>query len=95
MLEHAKIDSMILFIRLLYSRVIVGNRETLINKYNGSLTKLHREAENDEDLENKLANFYGIGPVTENIFLRELRPFWEKSDPKPLCVIKKLLENTI
>ena len=75
MLEPAKIDSMILFIRLLYSRVIVGNRETLINKYNGSLTKLHREDENDENLENKLANFYGIDPVTANIFLRELRPF--------------------
>ena len=51
MLEPAKIDSMILFIRLLYSRVISGTCETLINKCNGSLTRLHKKAENDEDLE--------------------------------------------
>lgn len=75
MLEPVKIDLMILFIRLLYSRVIVGNCEALINKYNGSLTKLHREDENDENLENKLANFCDIDPATANIFLRKLRLF--------------------
>jgi len=31
MLEPVKIDLMILFIRLLYSRVIVGNREAQTN----------------------------------------------------------------
>ena len=31
------------------------------------------------DLEQTLLAFYGIGPVTMNIFLRELRPFWTKA----------------
>jgi len=72
------------------STQILRNCETLINKYDGSLTKLHKEAKNNDDLENKLTNFYGVGPVTANIFLRELRPFWEKSDPEPLPVVKKI-----
>jgi len=36
------------------------------------------------DLEERLLAFHGIGPVTANIFLRELRPFWAKSDTAPL-----------
>jgi hypothetical protein len=34
--------------------------------------------------------FYGVGSVTMNIFLRELRPFWPKADPKPLPQVIKL-----
>ena len=36
------------------------------------------------DLEARLDRFYGVGPVTLNIFLRELRPRWAKADPAPL-----------
>ena len=35
-------------------------------------------------------SFYGIGPITTNIFLRELRPFWKKSNPEPLNIVKRL-----
>jgi hypothetical protein len=35
----------------------------------------------------RLLAFYGVGPVTANIFLRELRPFWPKADPEPLPVV--------
>jgi hypothetical protein len=31
-----------------------------------------------------------VGPVTVNIFLRELRPFWSKADPAPLPMVVKL-----
>ncbi|KON27231.1 hypothetical protein AC481_05480 [miscellaneous Crenarchaeota group archaeon SMTZ-80] len=72
------------------STQILRNCETLIKEYGGSLKKLHKEAKNNEDLEIKLMNFYGIGPITTNIFLRELRPFWEKSNPKPLPIVKKI-----
>ncbi len=34
--------------------------------------------------------FYGVGPVTVNIFLRELRPFWAKADPDPLPIVSRL-----
>jgi len=40
-----------------------------------------------------LTNFYGIGPVTTNIFLRELRPFWEKANPEPLPIVKKIAKR--
>jgi hypothetical protein len=37
-----------------------------------------------------LLDFYGIGPVTVNIFLRELRAYWSKSDPEPLPAVRQL-----
>lgn len=58
--------------------------ETLIKEYGGSLKELYEKSKDNKDLEDKLLSFYGIGPVTVNIFLRELRPYWEKADPKPL-----------
>jgi len=45
---------------------------------------LHDEANYSKNLEERLMQFYVVGPVTTNIFLRELRPFWEKSNPEPL-----------
>ena len=56
--------------------------EKLKKKY-GSLEKLHEEASSPEDLERRLMEFKGIGPVCVNIFLRELRGIWEKARPKP------------
>jgi len=61
--------------------------EQLRQKY-GSLTELHRQAKDPRDLENKLMEFKGIGPVTTNIFLRELRTVWKKADPEPLGLVK-------
>ena len=34
--------------------------------------------------------FFGIGPVTVNIFLRELRPYWRHADPRPLPEVQAL-----
>ncbi len=53
--------------------------KTLLEKY-GSLTRLYEEAKDSKDLERRLLEFKGIGPVTVNIFLRELRVAWPKSD---------------
>jgi len=75
------------------STQILKNCGTLLKKYNGSLNKLHEKAEDSADLENRLLEFYGIGPVTVNIFLRELRPFWKKADPKVLPMVKKHAEG--
>ena len=60
------------------STQILKNCETLLKKYDGSLNKLHERAKDSNDLENRLLEFYGIGLITVNIFLRELRPFWER-----------------
>jgi endonuclease III len=55
---------------------------TLLEKY-GSLERLHAESGNPGDLESRLLEFKGVGPVGVNIFLRELRGVWEKAKPKP------------
>lgn len=75
------------------STQILRNCETLLQDYDGSLLTLHKKAHNNEELENMLTDFYGIGPVTANIFLRELRPFWKKSDPEPLPVVRRIAQH--
>jgi hypothetical protein len=75
------------------STQILRNCETLIMEYEGSLKKLHNEVKNGKELENRLMVFYGIGPITTNIFLRELRPFWKKSNPKPLPMMLKIAQK--
>lgn len=56
---------------------------TLQERYAGDLNLLHQQAIDERDLESRLMEFKGIGPVTTNIFLRELRGVWEKADPLP------------
>jgi len=52
--------------------------------YKGDLNNLHEAASSPRDLEERLMSLgKGIGPVTVNIFLRELRGIWEKADPMP------------
>jgi len=54
----------------------------LKEKY-GGLERLHRESGSSSDLERRLQEFKGFGPVGVNIFLRELRGTWEKAKPRP------------
>jgi endonuclease III len=56
--------------------------EELKTKY-GSLEELYAKASSPEDLERRLQEFKGVGPVAVNIFLRELRGVWDKAKPKP------------
>lgn len=53
----------------------------LIKNYNGDLNQLHDTAADSNDLEQRLVAFKGIGPITVNIFLRELRGIWKKANP--------------
>ena len=71
------------------STQVVRDCEKLIADYGGSLARLHEAARDARALEQSLLAFYGVGPVTMNIFLRELRPFWAKADPDPLPAVKK------
>jgi len=75
------------------SEQILRDCERLINAYGGSLTKLHASAKDSQDLEKKLLNFFGIGPVTVNVFLRELRPVWRHADPVPLPAVQAMVER--
>ncbi len=64
------------------ARKLLGIAKTLKEKY-GSLEQLHTESSTPSDLENRLQEFKGVGPVGVNIFLRELRGIWEKAKPTP------------
>jgi len=75
------------------STKVLRNCHAILVNYHGSLKNLHEEAQNSRDLESKLTGLYGIGPVTANIFLRELRTVWEKCDPDPLPVVKEMAER--
>jgi hypothetical protein len=72
------------------STQVLRDCESLLSDYDGSLLRLHADARDAHDLEQRLLAFYGVGPVTANIFLRELRPYWAKADPDPLPVVKEL-----
>lgn len=55
---------------------------TLIEAYGGNLNALHAAATDPADLERRImALGKGIGRVTTDIFLRELRGKWAKADP--------------
>jgi endonuclease III len=61
---------------------LLGIAKTLKEEY-GNLERLHAESKSPSDLERRLKEFKGVGPVCVNIFLRELRGIWEKAKPKP------------
>ncbi|MDH5770614.1 MAG: hypothetical protein OEZ25_04930 [Candidatus Bathyarchaeota archaeon] len=53
----------------------------LLEKYDGDVEKLDKISQNPKDLEGRLQEFRGVGPVTAKIFLRELRGLWKNVDP--------------
>ncbi len=55
---------------------LLGIMQDLKEQY-GSLEEMRRQSADTEDLERRLQEFKGIGPVTAQIFLRELRVPWK------------------
>jgi endonuclease III len=56
--------------------------QDLQDQYAGDLNNLHEQAQDEKDLESRLKQLgKGIGDVTVNIFLRELRTIWTKARP--------------
>ncbi|MEM3577151.1 MAG: hypothetical protein QXX51_01675 [Candidatus Bathyarchaeia archaeon] len=67
---------------------LLETMKNLVKNYDGSLIRLYNESKNMEDLTNKLKSLgKGIGDVTVNIFLRELRGIWEKAEPEPTALV--------
>lgn len=57
---------------------------TLMQDYAGDLNGLHRNAADEAELEQRIKHLAkGIGYVTVNIFLREMRGIWTKAQPLP------------
>ena len=62
----------------------------IIERYRGELNVLHDRSDGPRDLEVRLMGLgKGVGPVTANIFLREMRSVWPKADPaiSPLALM--------
>jgi len=60
----------------------------LVREYGGNLNNVHAAAKDARDLEARLQRIgKGIGPVTANIFLRELRGIWPKARPMPSALV--------
>jgi len=76
------------------STQLLRNCKTLLKEYDGSLKRLILSSKNPTDAENKLMEFYGIGPVRMNIFFRELRPYMKNCNPEPLLSVKQLAKET-
>lgn len=56
----------------------------LLQEYAGDLNGLHRMAADQPDLERRIKQLgKGIGDITTNIFLREMRGIWPKAQPLP------------
>jgi endonuclease III len=55
---------------------LINIMSTLKERY-GSLEELYRQSSDTADLESRLEDFKGIGPVTAQIFLREMRDVWD------------------
>jgi len=70
---------------------VMGN---LLTKYGGSLNLIHERASDPYDLEKRLKDLgKGVGDVTVNIFLRELRDLWKKVDSKPTPLVILAAKN--
>lgn len=68
---------------------------SLMDKYRGDLNVLHSMATDEGDLEERLkALGKGIGDVTANIFLREMRGIWKKAEPLPSEMVIMAAGNT-
>lgn len=63
------------------SDFLIGLSQRLLDEYGGKVDAIHDRAATSADLERALLAFKGVGPVTLNIFLRELRGVWAKADP--------------
>lgn len=72
---------------------VLRDCQTLLDQHGGSLSELHAAARDARDLDDRLRVFYGVGPITTNIFLRELRPFWSKADPAPLPSVVSMAQR--
>lgn len=68
---------------------------SLVERYKGDLNILHSMSTDEGDLEERLkALGKGIGDVTVNIFLREMRGIWKKAEPLSSEIVIMAAKNT-
>ncbi|OPY26016.1 MAG: hypothetical protein A4E28_02730 [Methanocella sp. PtaU1.Bin125] len=64
--------------------------EHLLKEYDGKLSRLYEASADSRDLERRIRELgKGIGPVTVEIFLRDMRNVWPKADPPLVPDVKQ------
>jgi len=71
---------------------LLGIMKELREKY-GNLESLHVISDSPRDLERRLQEFKGVGPIGVNIFLRELRGIWRNAQPKPSTIAVEVAQR--
>jgi len=65
----------------------------LRKEYGGKLSELYEKSKDDKDLEGRLRTLgKGIGPVTVEVFLRDMQKVWPKADPAPTPRIREAMK---
>jgi endonuclease III len=52
--------------------------QQLVNQYEGSLYLLLESSENEDEFSKRLQEFYGVGPKTAEIFMRETEEYFAR-----------------
>jgi hypothetical protein len=65
---------------------VMGVARKLLKDYDEEIEKLDEISQDPGDLERRLREFRGVGPVTAKIFLRELRGIWKNADSEPTSI---------
>lgn len=66
----------------------------LLDEYDGKLGRLYDQAKDSRDLEVRIRELgKGIGPVTVEIFLRDMRMVWPKADPEPTLRVREVAKS--
>jgi hypothetical protein len=69
---------------------VFGN---LQRRYGGDLNRLHEGATGSGDLEKKLRDLgKGIGATTVSVFLRDMRPVWNKANAEPSPLVRLAMD---
>lgn len=64
----------------------------LLREYDGRLSRLYDESKDSRDLERRIRELgKGIGPVTVEVFLREMQSVWPKANPAPTQKIREAM----
>lgn len=71
---------------------LLKTMEELKARY-GNIDELHCVSSSLQDLERRLQEFHGVGPVCVNIFLRELRGVWKKARSNPSIMAMNLAQK--
>ena len=66
----------------------------LQKEYDSKLSKLYEASKDSRDLERRLMELgKGIGPVTVEVFLRDMHKVWPKADPAPTPHIREAMKE--